>query len=162
KLVRDSASFVRELSSLFRFRFPRARQILLLPVTGKRRRDVSWPHFATRRASCDHPRQAAAAFPVSRFHCVSGWSGNRKPEPATGAGGGGGRAGPERVPILSLYGPPVLQGELRRIRVPENRASGSSRQIELAFVRLPTVSRRPGPPIVWLSGGPGVSGIADL
>src|SRR5262245_21769444 len=58
----------------------------------------------------------------------------------------------ETIPILSLYGPPVLQGELRRIRVPENRASGSPRQIELAFVRLPTLSRRPGPPIVWLSG----------
>jgi pimeloyl-ACP methyl ester carboxylesterase len=72
----------------------------------------------------------------------------------------GGRSEP--VPILSLQGPPIVYGELRRIRVPENRASGSRREIELAFVRLPSVSRRPGPPIVWLSGGPGASGIADL
>lgn len=60
------------------------------------------------------------------------------------------------------WGPPVFRAEIGRFRVPENRASGSSREIELAFVRLPSVSKQPGPPIVWLSGGPGDSGIADL
>jgi pimeloyl-ACP methyl ester carboxylesterase len=68
----------------------------------------------------------------------------------------------EPFSIVSRWGPPIFQAELGRFRVPENRASGSSREIELAFVRLPSISKRPGPPIVWLSGGPGDSGIADL
>jgi pimeloyl-ACP methyl ester carboxylesterase len=65
-------------------------------------------------------------------------------------------------PIVSPWRPTAFRGQLGRFRVPENRASGSSREIELAFVRLPSVSKRPGPPIVWLSGGPGDSGIDDL
>jgi pimeloyl-ACP methyl ester carboxylesterase len=68
----------------------------------------------------------------------------------------------EPYPIASPWGSPVFRAELGRFRVPENRASGSSREIEIAFVRLPSVSKRPGPPIVWLSGGPGDSGIDDL
>jgi pimeloyl-ACP methyl ester carboxylesterase len=68
----------------------------------------------------------------------------------------------EPFSILSRQGPAIFRAELGRFRVPENRASGSPREIELAFVRLPSVSNRPGPPIVWLSGGPGDSGIADL
>ncbi len=68
----------------------------------------------------------------------------------------------EPYPIASLWGPPVFRAELGRFRVPENRASRSSREIELAFVRLPSLSKRRCPPIVWLSGGPGDSGIADL
>ena len=64
--------------------------------------------------------------------------------------------------VESRWGPPIVPAELGRFRVPENRASGSSRKIELAFVRLPSVAKRPGLPIVWLSGGPGDSGIADL
>ncbi len=68
----------------------------------------------------------------------------------------------EPFPIVSLWGPPIVQAGLGRIKVIENRASNSSRQIELAFVRIPTTSNHPGSPIVWLSGGPGVSGTADL
>ena len=68
----------------------------------------------------------------------------------------------EPYPIVSRWGPPIFRAEIGRFRVPENRALGSSREIELAFVRLPSVSTRPGFPIVWLSGGPGDSGIADL
>lgn len=68
----------------------------------------------------------------------------------------------EPVAIISQWGPPVLRAELGRFRVLENRSSGSGRQIELAFVRLRSVADRPGPPIVWLSGGPGDAGTADL
>ncbi len=68
----------------------------------------------------------------------------------------------EPFPIFSAWRPAVFRAQLGRFRVPENRASGSPREIELAFVRLPSVSKRPGPPIVWLSGGPGDSGIDDL
>ncbi len=68
----------------------------------------------------------------------------------------------EPFPIASFWGPPVVQAGLGRLKVRENRASNSPRWIELAFVRIPTTINRPGPPIVWLSGGPGVSGTADL
>ena len=68
----------------------------------------------------------------------------------------------EPFPVFSPWRPAVLQAQLGRFKVPETHQSGSSRQIELAFVRLPSVSKRPGPPIVWLSGGPGDSGIGDL
>jgi pimeloyl-ACP methyl ester carboxylesterase len=68
----------------------------------------------------------------------------------------------EPFPIASFWGPPIVQAGLGRLKVRENRASDSPRQIELAFVRIPTTANRPGPPIVWLSGGPGASGTADL
>ncbi len=68
----------------------------------------------------------------------------------------------EPIAVLSQWGPPLLRADLGKIRVPENRSSGSTREIELAFVLLHATGTRPGPPIVWLSGGPGDSGTADL
>ena len=43
----------------------------------------------------------------------------------------------------------------------ENRARPDGATIELAFVRLKTAAARPGPPVVWLAGGPGGSGTQD-
>jgi len=43
--------------------------------------------------------------------------------------------------------------------VPENRAVPDSRLLTLHYVRFPSTSRNPGPPIVYLAGGPGGSGI---
>ncbi len=53
-----------------------------------------------------------------------------------------------------------LAGELGRIRVPESHARADGRTIEIAFVRYRTTHPHPGPPIVFLEGGPGVSGVA--
>ncbi|MDQ2870081.1 MAG: alpha/beta hydrolase [Acidobacteriota bacterium] len=64
--------------------------------------------------------------------------------------------------IVSPWGVAVVPARLGRLAVPENRATGSPRTISLAFVRIPTTARRPGSPIVWLAGGPGWSGTADL
>ena len=52
-----------------------------------------------------------------------------------------------------------VQAELGRFLVPENRRSPSGKQIELAFVRFKSTNPDPGPPIVYLAGGPGGSGI---
>lgn len=76
-------------------------------------------------------------------------------------------ASPEEVryepfPIASLWGQPVVAARLGRFSVAENRASGSPRSIELAFVRIPATAAKPGAPILWLSGGPGASATADL
>ena len=52
-----------------------------------------------------------------------------------------------------------VEAELGRFHVPENRARADGRTLELAFVRFPSTSPTPGPPIVYLAGGPGGSGI---
>lgn len=52
-----------------------------------------------------------------------------------------------------------LVGELGRLRVPENRARPEGQTIELAFVRFKSSNPAPGPPLVYLVGGPGPSGI---
>src|SRR5512141_1008492 len=68
----------------------------------------------------------------------------------------------EPFPVISRWGAPTVAAELGRFRVPEKRGSGSPRTIELAFVRIASTAKHPGAPIVWLSGGPGDSGIADI
>jgi pimeloyl-ACP methyl ester carboxylesterase len=55
-----------------------------------------------------------------------------------------------------------VQAELGRLLVPENRKKTDSNLIELAFVRLKSTAARPGPPFIFLAGGPGSSGIAAL
>jgi pimeloyl-ACP methyl ester carboxylesterase len=52
-----------------------------------------------------------------------------------------------------------LAGELGRIRVPEDRSRPEGRSIEIAFVRFRTANPEPGPPVFYLVGGPGPSGI---
>src|SRR5579859_7380623 len=52
--------------------------------------------------------------------------------------------------------------ELGRLLVPERRSNPASRLIELAFVRLKSTAQQPGPPLVFLAGGPGLSGIDAL
>jgi len=39
--------------------------------------------------------------------------------------------------------------------VPEDRGDPGSRRIRLSYVRFPSTAARPGPPIVYLAGGPG-------
>lgn len=43
--------------------------------------------------------------------------------------------------------------------VPEDRRDPRSRRIKLSYVRFPSTAARPGPPIVYLAGGPGGSGV---
>lgn len=53
-----------------------------------------------------------------------------------------------------------VDAELGRLLVPENRRNPNSRLIELAFVRFKSTAEKPGPPVVYLAGGPGGSGVA--
>jgi pimeloyl-ACP methyl ester carboxylesterase len=46
--------------------------------------------------------------------------------------------------------------------VPENRAVASSRMIPIKYVRLAATGGKAGPPIVYLAGGPGGSGIQAI
>lgn len=61
---------------------------------------------------------------------------------------------------LKLAGGGTLLVERGRFKVPEDRRDPKSRQIEIGFLRLKSTSPRPGPPIVYLAGGPGGSGVA--
>jgi pimeloyl-ACP methyl ester carboxylesterase len=46
------------------------------------------------------------------------------------------------------------------LSVPEDRRDPGSRRIRLGYVRFPATTDRPGPPIVYLAGGPGVAATA--
>jgi len=52
-----------------------------------------------------------------------------------------------------------VDAEFGTLFVPENRSNPESNLIELAFVRFKSTAKNPGPPIVYLAGGPGGSGI---
>ena len=52
-----------------------------------------------------------------------------------------------------------VEAELGRFRVPEDRRRPDGRQIEIVFGRLRSTAAAPGPPIVYLDGGPGGSGV---
>src|ERR1044072_4445294 len=52
-----------------------------------------------------------------------------------------------------------VDAEFGTLLVPENRSDPDSDLIELAFVRFKSTAKNPGPPIVYLAGGPGGSGI---
>ena len=52
-----------------------------------------------------------------------------------------------------------VDAEFGTLLVPENRANPENNLIELAFVRFKSIAKTPGPPIVYLAGGPGGSGI---
>ena len=52
-----------------------------------------------------------------------------------------------------------IDAQLGRLTVPENRSDPQTPLIELAFVVLKSTAKNPKAPIVFLAGGPGVSGI---
>lgn len=52
-----------------------------------------------------------------------------------------------------------IDAELGWLTVQENRSNPSSRLIEVAFVRFKSTVPNPGPPTIYLAGGPGGSGI---
>jgi pimeloyl-ACP methyl ester carboxylesterase/catechol 2,3-dioxygenase-like lactoylglutathione lyase family enzyme len=55
----------------------------------------------------------------------------------------------------------AIEAELGHLTVPENRQQAGGRTVQLALLRFASTAIRPGPPIVYLAGGPGGSGIAD-
>ena len=52
-----------------------------------------------------------------------------------------------------------VEAELGTLVVRENRKNPKSNLIELAFARLKSTAKKPGPPVIFLNGGPGSSGI---
>lgn len=54
---------------------------------------------------------------------------------------------------------PAIPAEMGTLAVPESRSGASGKTLHLKFVRFRSTSKTPGPPIVYLAGGPGGSGI---
>jgi pimeloyl-ACP methyl ester carboxylesterase len=79
-----------------------------------------------------------------------------------GATTAGGAATIQFEPYL-LAGPEGMQvaAELGTLQVPEVRGRAGSRSIPLRFVRLRATTAEPGPPIVYLAGGPGGSAVGN-
>jgi pimeloyl-ACP methyl ester carboxylesterase len=70
----------------------------------------------------------------------------------------------EGVAVFTLFTIPysgrTLDAELGRLLVKENRSNPKSKLIELSFVRLKSTNPQPGPPTIYLDGGPGSSAIS--
>ncbi|MDX1643025.1 MAG: alpha/beta fold hydrolase [Thermoanaerobaculia bacterium] len=62
--------------------------------------------------------------------------------------------------VFETSGSETVAAELGSFEVPENRDAADSRTLTLRFVRFPSTSPDPRPPIVYLAGGPGGSGIS--
>ena len=60
---------------------------------------------------------------------------------------------------LETFDGKTAAAELGILSVPENRSRPDRRHLELRFVRFASTAAKPGPPIVYLAGGPGGSGI---
>ena len=61
--------------------------------------------------------------------------------------------------VFKPHNAPATDAETCYFQVPENRLSADSKTLKLAFVRFASSAENPGTPIVYLAGGPGVSGI---
>jgi pimeloyl-ACP methyl ester carboxylesterase len=57
---------------------------------------------------------------------------------------------------LEVFDGRKAEVELGHLTVPETRGAATGRTVRLAFVRLRARAAHPGPPIVFLAGGPGV------
>lgn len=80
------------------------------------------------------------------------------PTPPAHAATDGARARFEPYSFEAMDGT-VVAAERGEFRVPENRSDPGSRAIKLAFVRFASTNPDPGPPIVYLAGGPGAPGV---
>ncbi len=65
-----------------------------------------------------------------------------------------GQAQVESRKLESATGKPI-RADVGLLAVPENRAAAGSRLIEVRFVRLLSTAEKPGPPLFYLTGGPG-------
>lgn len=64
----------------------------------------------------------------------------------------------ERNDETPIPAPERVEAEEGRLRVPVRHGEPGPDSLEIHFVRFPSTSDRPGPPIVYLAGGPGGSG----
>src|SRR5690242_620981 len=78
-----------------------------------------------------------------------------KAAPAAGKRPGGLTFEPYKIQMLDGT---TRDAELGRVYVPESRDRDTTHLIHLAFIRWKSTSPKPGTPIVFLAGGPGIPG----
>lgn len=64
--------------------------------------------------------------------------------------------------VFETWGKQRIEAFRGELQVPENRQVEGGRTIPLKYVRLPATGEASGPPIVYLAGGPGGSGIQAI
>lgn len=67
--------------------------------------------------------------------------------------------GNEKAIVFETMGGKKTDAYEGSIQVPENRNNPNSRMIPIKYVRFPATGSKKGSPIIYLSGGPGGSGI---
>lgn len=69
----------------------------------------------------------------------------------------------EEVPfVFETWSKQRIEAFRGELQVPENRRAEGGRTIPLTYLRLPATGNAAGPPIVYLAGGPGGSGIQAI
>src|SRR5688572_20254281 len=63
---------------------------------------------------------------------------------------------------IQLSGGTTIDAQRGWLEVPERHARPSGSKVRLPVVRLRATGANAGPPIIWLAGGPGESGIARV
>jgi beta-lactamase class A/pimeloyl-ACP methyl ester carboxylesterase len=98
---------------------------------------------------------------VEQFYVRPNWPGYKRVPPRTSSAVDRSRVGELKLEpyLFKTNDGEEVESELGSLVVPENRRAPRSHMIELAFVRFKSTSKDPGPPIVYLEGGPGGSGI---
>jgi len=64
--------------------------------------------------------------------------------------------------VFETWSKQIAEGYKGSFEVPENRSDKDSRMIPIHYVRFPATGNKSGPPIVYLAGGPGGSGILTV
>lgn len=72
------------------------------------------------------------------------------------------RGAEERRYTVETWNKHKIEAFRGSLTVPEHRSSQQSRSISLRYLRLPATGASVGPPIVYLAGGPGASGITAI
>jgi len=111
-------------------------------------------------AACDRIRAAAGLMLVVALAAGAGCTQKiDEPKPAGRASYATAPCPTPNLPGVPALGPEFSCGYLS---VPENRANPDGRTIKIAVARLKAVAAQPKPdPVVWLTGGPGGSGLLD-
>lgn len=64
--------------------------------------------------------------------------------------------------VFETWSKQTAEGFRGSFEVPENRHAQNSRMIPIKYVRFKATGEQPGPPIIYLAGGPGGSGIMTV
>ncbi|MBK8048032.1 MAG: hypothetical protein IPK16_13390 [Anaerolineales bacterium] len=110
--------------------------------------------------ACTVPAVAPAANAPMATEAPAAATTESAPAPTTAARGDNWE--PVDCATLNVMPEVAAVAECGYVTVPENRAAGTDKTIQLAVVRVPSTSAAPGAPIILGTGGPGGPGLQDV